>query len=102
MASEEVLLAKATGAANSKDFDVIGVPVTVRVYPKANLAAETGVLVQKNPDGTYDDVYDMSNTQIALGATMPQVSVHGAGTYRVEFAARTSAIGVSIMNNVRN
>ena len=102
MASEAVLLAKATGAANSEDFQVIGVPITIRVYPKANLAAETGLLKQKNPDGTYDDVYDLLGTVIALGASMPQVSVTGAGTFRVEFSARTSAIGVSIMNNVRN
>lgn len=102
MASEEVLLTKATGSANSNDFSVYGVPVTVRVYPKANLASETGLLKQKNPDGTYDDVYDLLGTVIALGASMPQVSILGAGTYRIEFSARTSAIGVTILNNTRN
>ncbi len=102
MLSEEVLLTKATGSANSKDFQIYGVPVTIRVYPKANLASETGLLKQKNPDDTYDDVYDLNGTVIALGATMPQVSISGAGEYRVEFSARTSAIGVTILTNKRN
>jgi hypothetical protein len=91
-----VILAKATGAGNSIDFTVSAFPMTVRVYPKANLATEVGYLKQKNPDGTYDDVYDLSGTVIALGATMPQVYIVGPGTYRVEFAARTSAIGADV------
>jgi len=91
-----IILAKATGAANSSDFTVSAFDTTVRVYPKANLAAEVGYLKQKNPDGTYDDVYDINNNVIALGATLPQVNVEGAGVYRVEFAARTAAIGVDV------
>lgn len=91
------VLAKGTGAANSSDITVSAFDTTVRVYPKANLAAEVGYLKQKNPDGTYDDVYDLAGTVIALGAAMPQVMIEGAGVYRVEFAARTSAIGVDVI-----
>jgi len=91
-----IILAKATGAANSSDFTVSAFDTTVSVYPKANLASEVGNLKQKNPDGTYDDVYDINNNLIALGATLPSVNVEGAGVYRVEFAARTSAIGVFV------
>jgi hypothetical protein len=98
MSEPSIVLAKATGAGNSVDFTVSGLPVNVRAYPKANLAAEVGYLKQKNPDDTYDDVYDLNGTVIALGATMPQVMIVGAGTYRVEFAARTSAIGVDILS----
>ena len=90
------VLAKATGAGNSDDFNVSDKPLHVKAYPVANMAAETGLLKQKNPDGTYDVVYDLAGTQAALGATLPSLLVEGAGTYRVEYAARTSAVGVTI------
>ena len=96
MSEATIVLAKATGAANSSDFDVSNVPLTVHAYPVANMAAETGLVKKKNPDGTYDAVYDMGGTQAALGATLPQIMLDGAGTYRVEYAARTAAVGVTI------
>lgn len=91
-----VLLVAATGAANSDDFAVDRVPITVSIYPEANFAAETGDLAKKNPDGTYDDQYTKAGDQIRLSATLPSFVVSGGGTFRIEFSARTAAIGVSI------
>ncbi len=96
MSARRVILAKATGAGDSIDFDVTTVPITLSIYPKANFAAETGNLVIKNEDGTYDDVYK-DGTQVQLGATKPAITIVGGGTFRIEFAARTSAIGAAII-----
>ena len=92
MSLQVEILAKATGAANSSEFEVDARPVTVGMYPEANFAAETAQLQIKNPDGTWDDVYD-DNGLILLGATRPQETVWGGGTFRLEFIARTSAMG---------
>jgi len=89
-----VILAKATGADNSSDIKMGKRPVTVSIYPEANFAAETGDLAKKNEDGTYDDQYLTDGTQIRLSATLPSFTITGGGIYRIEFAARTSAIGV--------
>ncbi|MBT8439841.1 MAG: hypothetical protein KJO91_08950 [Gammaproteobacteria bacterium] len=99
MADPTVVLAKATGAGNSAEFTVSNVPLHVKAYPVANMAAETGVLKEKNPDGTFDAVYLTDGTAIALGATLPSVLLNGGGPYRVEYAARTSAVGVTIQEN---
>jgi hypothetical protein len=89
-----VILAKATGAGNSADFIVRpGVPVSIAAYPEANLGADTGALVLKNPDGTYDAVY-LDGSAVELSATRPQMIVDMLGTFRIEFSARTAAIGV--------
>lgn len=87
-----IILAPGTGAANSDDFDVRNVPKVVSVYPEANLAAETGILKRKNTDGTYSTV-QKDGTDVALGDTAQQYVIYGSGTYRLEFAARTAAIG---------
>ena len=91
--TETVVLAKATGAGNSADFIVNRTPVTVSAYPEANFGSDTGELARKNPDGTYDDVF-ANGAVVACSATNPQFIVYGAGTYRIEFSARTAAIGV--------
>lgn len=88
----EVILAKATGAGNSSDIVVDKYPLTVIIYPEANFGADTADLKIQNPDGTYDDVYD-DNGQVILSASRPQAKIVGAGVYRLEFAARTAAIG---------
>ena len=93
------VLAKATGAGNSDEFTVSDKPLTVKAYPVANMAAETGKLVEKNPDGTYDAVYTVDGTEVALGATLPSFIVDGGGPFRVEYAARTAAVGVTIQEN---
>ncbi len=92
------ILAKATGVADSDDFNVLaGQPVTISIYPEANFAAEVGKLVKKNLDGTYDQVYTFETTPraIELGATRAHATISGMGTYRLEFAARTAAIGAT-------
>lgn len=86
------ILTKATGAGNSDDFTVDQFPLTVVIYPEANFGSDEGDLKILNPDGTYDDVYD-DNGQVVLSASRPQAKVVGAGTYRLEFSARTAAIG---------
>ena len=94
MSARQVILAKATGSGDSDPFDVITMPITVTIYPKANYGSDTGNLVIKNEDGTWDDVYKDA-VQVKLSSTNPQLTVTGGGTYRIEFSARTSAIGVA-------
>ncbi len=90
------ILAKATGAGNSDDFDVTqGAPATLSAYPSANLGSDTGALVKKNPDNTYDPVPDTGGVAITLRAAHPFVVVHGMGRYRIEYSARAAAIGVT-------
>ncbi len=91
-----IILVKATGIANSDEFVVRkGWPQTIQAYPAANLGAEVGNLVFKNPDGTYDPVTDELGAAIQFTATALQHIVDGLGTYRVEWAARTLAIGMT-------
>lgn len=92
MSQQTEILAKATGAANSNSVEVHHRPITVGIYPEANLGAEVATLQIENPDGTWDDVYD-ENGVIQLGATRIQETIWGGGTFRLEFAARTLAIG---------
>ena len=96
MSQLQTPLAAATGAANSSPIQVHNVPITVSVFPEANLASETGDLAKLNSQGTYDDVYK-DGSQVQLSATNPQVTIYGGGTYRVECAARTSAWGVDMI-----
>jgi len=90
--TQQVLLEKGTGAANSNGFLVDSRAVTIGIYPEANLGAEVAQLQIKNPDGTWDDVYD-ENGAVQLGAARIQETIWGGGTFRLEFAARTLAIG---------
>jgi len=96
-----VVLAKGTGAANSADFNVGDKPLHVLAYPVANMASEVGNLVEKNPDGTYQAVYNSGGTLVALGATWPSYTLTSGRTFRVEWAARTSAIGVVISEQIK-
>jgi len=89
------LLDKGTGAANSDPIDIDSLPVTLKAYPVSNMAAEVGAVVEKNPDGTWDPMFDLLGTEIKLGATLPSVVVEGITTVRVEYSARTSAVGVT-------
>jgi len=87
------ILVKGTGAANSDEFTVsVGNPQTVSIYPEANFGADIGILMKKNADETFDQVF-LDGAVVEIGATNPQVLVVGLGVYRLEFAARTAAIG---------
>ncbi len=91
-----IILVKATGAGDSDDFVVSkGWPQTITIYPVANVGVDVGNLVLKNPDGTYDPVYDDAGVAIQFTATALSRIVDGLGTYRVEFADRTAAIGAT-------
>ena len=92
MSQTQNILIKATGAGNSSDVTVHKIPITVSIFPKANFGADTGNLTMKNTDGTYDDVY-RDGTQVQLTATNPQYIIYGGGVFRIEFSARTAAIG---------
>jgi hypothetical protein len=93
--TQVTILPKATGAANSDGFLVDSRALTVGIYPEANLGAEVATLQIQNPDGTWDDVYD-ENGVVQLGATRIQETIWGGGTFRLEFAARTLAIGAYV------
>lgn len=96
MSNDIVILAKATGAGNSDDVDVYpGAPATLSIFPEANFGSDVGALMKKNPDGTYDQVYDDALAAIELKATKPHIIVDASGTFRIEFSARTAAIGVT-------
>jgi hypothetical protein len=96
MSNEIIILAKAVGAGNTADFKPSpNAPVTISVYPEANLGTDVGYLVKKNPDGTYDSTYHDNGAVISISALRPHIIVSASGTFRVEFAARTAAIGVT-------
>lgn len=88
------IAAKATGTGQSSTFDVQRHPVTVQIYPGANLSGATADLQRLDPDGTYVDVYD-ENGKVTLSDTRPQEVVYGTGTFRLNFTARASAVGAS-------
>ncbi len=91
-----IILAKATGPGETADFVVSkGWPQTITIYPAANVGSDVGLLKIKNPDGTYDPVYDDSGIAIQFTATALNRIVDGLGTYHVIFATRASAIGVT-------
>ena len=76
-------------------------PVTVYVYPVASLtASEYADLQRKDPDGTWQDVYDSgfkgSGGQVRLDTTCTGVVVNGYGEYRIMKELSTSAIGVGV------
>ena len=95
MALQVSILAKATGAGNTSDFEVSREPVTVAIYPEANIGTDTAILHKKNPDGTYDSVYK-DGAEVELSASEPAVVIYGGGVYRLEFTGRTAAIGAYI------
>ena len=96
-----IVLVKATGAGNSDDFTVSDKPLHVLAYPVADMASEVGNVVEKTPDGTYQAVYDSGGTLVALGATNPSHTLTSGRTFRVEWAARTAAIGVVTSEQIR-
>ena len=100
--TDKTILAKTTSAANSGSFFVKpGRPVTVYLYPQASLtAAENANLQRKDPEGTWQDVYDHgfkgSGGQVVLDTTVTGVVVAGEGEYRIELENPTNAIGVAV------
>ncbi len=91
-----IILTKATGADESDDFEVTPqIPVTIAAYPEANLGADVGILKLKNPDDTYDTQKYKDGTIISVGASTPAIIVNGLGVFRIEYADRASAIGVT-------
>lgn len=85
--------APTTSAANSTDITVTSAaPVNVGLYTAAGGALPGGVrapLARKNPSGTYD------KTGLELTSQVPNLTITGAGVYRVEKPATTVAVGVS-------
>lgn len=94
--TDKVIYAKATAAGQSTAFYVEpGKPVTVYIYPSANLAAdEYGDLQRKNPDGTWDDVFDSAG-QVRLSSARTCITIEGEGEYRIDKDLSTAAFGVA-------
>lgn len=88
-----VILAPGTGAGTSDSFHVRNVPIIVSSYGGA-LASDTGALEKKAPDGGWDAVYK-DGVAVTLSATNPHFIVVGSGEYRIDFAGRTNAVGVT-------
>ena len=101
-ATEHIILAKTLSAGNSSQFVVkTNNPKTVYLFPVADLTAgENANLQRKDPDGTWQDVYDHSfkgaGGQVILDSTVTGVTVVGEGVYRIELENPTNSIGVAV------
>jgi type 1 fimbria pilin len=96
---DKVILESGTGAAASSEFHVLAQSVRLQIY--GTFGSDTADLQIKSPSGSWTDVYD-SNGQVVLSAVRPQVLVEGAGTYRLDYNARTAAQGASIMETPKS
>lgn len=87
----------ATGSGNSQDFVVDSTSINVCVYPQSALVddSEFANLTIKDPAGTYVEVHDSAG-QVQLHGANPQVTIVAPGVYRLEWSARTAAIGAFI------
>lgn len=99
---DKTILAKTSSAGNSSAFHVkVGRPATVYLYPEADLTvSENANLQRKDPDGTWQDVYDHSfkgsGGKVVLNTTVTGILVEGEGEYRIELENPTNAIGVAV------
>lgn len=86
------ILAATTSAGNSSDITITSAaPLTVGLYVAAGGAIAADVvapITRKNASGTY------SPTGEALTGARPNVTITGAGVYRVEKPATQVAVGV--------
>ena len=101
MDTDTIIRAPVNTAGVTASFTVLkGKPIAVGLYPVADLTSgETADLQRTDPAGTFGDVYDFSfggvvNIDLATNAT--EVIVETPGTYRLNVADPTNAIGAYI------
>lgn len=98
--SDKVMLAPQTALGYAYFPVTRAVPVTVYLYPVADLtASEYADLQRKDPAGTWQDVYDHgfkgSGGQVRLDTTVTTITVKGEGEYRIMKETSSNAIGVA-------
>lgn len=91
-----IILAPATGAGQSQQFECDGVrPVTVELHAASGLTAAEYADIQTTKDNgtSWQDLY-YDGSQIRLTNTSTSVTVYGPGIYRVDKEATTNAAGI--------
>lgn len=93
------ILAPATGGANSVDFMVDNLPLTLQLSgASAVLAgAETVTLQRKDSTGTYRNVHDPVAGLAQLTAGMDSMRIVSSGTYRAVLTATAAATGLEVI-----
>ena len=98
--TDSVIRAPVNTAGQSDVFEVFETPVTIYLYPVADLVAgEHADLQRDTPAGTYQDVYDPfyqgSGAQVRLNTTATEFTILAPGKYRLDFDNPTNAIGAA-------
>lgn len=101
--NDTIIRAPVDTAGQSDTFYVVNLPVRVSLYPVASLvAAEYADLQQEDPAGTFGNVFerapDGTGAQVRMSATVTDIVVSATGTYRLNFADPTNAVGAYIRN----
>jgi len=95
----QVILANATGAAQSSTFEVEpGKPITLRAFGDLSNAETVGDLQYSGSDGGWEDAGDYTGAaKISLTNVLNTIIVEGAGTYRFDKDATTGSIGLELV-----
>ena len=102
MATNDTIIRAPVDTAGVTDtFYVKDYPVRVSMYPVADLTvSEFADLQIEDPAGTFGDVWDATfngaSSQVRLSDVLTDIVVRNTGTYRINVANPTKAVGVYI------
>lgn len=93
------ILAPTTGGANSVDFVVDNLPMTLQLSGAAAViaGAETVTLQRKDSTGTYRNVNDPVAGLAQLTAGMDSMRIVSSGTFRAVKSATAAATGLEVI-----
>ena len=99
--NDTIIRAPVNTAGQTATFHVDKYPIRVSLYPVADLTtSEFADLQIEDPAGTFGDVWDATfngaSSQVRLSDVLTDIVVRNTGTYRINVANPTNAIGVYI------
>ena len=100
-AQDTIIRAPSADAGVSATFYVDKYPIRVSLYPVASLTvSEWADLQIEDPAGTFGNVFDPTfsgaSAQVRMSTVCTDILVKNSGTYRINFANPTNAVGAYI------